>query len=104
MKTINIVKGLQLKEVGNKIVLTFKGDIVSKWDNTPLNEYALIASAEQFKHTTTKKYFKEAYASQVGGMGSMRELFLWCKDDTNWEYKKAISILIDEFNPRFVEI
>ena len=104
MKTINIVKGLQLKEVGTKIQLTFKGDIVSRWENTPLNEYSLIASAENFKATTIKKYFKDAYATQIGGMGDIKELFLWCKDDSNYEYRKSISILIDCFNPRFVEL
>jgi len=106
MKNINIAKGLQLKinEDGTKIQLRYKHALISEWDNIPLNEYSLVESARQFKESTIKKYFKDMVSYEIGGMGDIKELFLWCKDDSDWEYRKSISIMIDSFNPRFVEV
>jgi len=101
---VNIVKGLQLKEDADYIYLIFRGDIVNKWQNVALNKYSLISSSEMLKKSTIKKYFKECYTSQIGGNSDIKELFLWCKEDTNCEYKKSISIMIDRYNPRFIEI
>jgi len=105
MKTVNIAKGLQLKEVGSKINLLLKSEIVHTWENTPLNELSLYAAACNFKKYVTKKYFKEAYAWQVANCnGDIIDLVLYCKEDTGWKYNKTVSILIDSFNARFVEI
>ena len=96
MKTINIVKGLQLKtnEDETKIQLRYKHALISEWDNIPLNEYGLSDSAIFFKNHTTKKIFKEAVSYEVGGDEGIKHLYIICKDDSDWTYKKSISILL----------
>jgi len=103
---INIAKGLSLKTNRDetKIQLLLNKEVVKEWDYSDLSLYRLKGSAYKMKETITTKYFKEAQSTQVGGFDNLRHLFLWCKDDTNWEYKKSISILFDDNNNRFVEI
>ena len=104
MKTI--YKQLKLN---NKNQVTFNKDIIFTYAvNNILDEYSMdvnLAAVKRHLDVSTKKYIKEAYASQVTiDNDTLANIELHCKDDSGWKYKKTITFLLDTYSNRIIQL
>ena len=104
MKAIYIAKGLSLKSNKDKIVLSYKDSVIHSWENNYMNELTLQSSANKLKKSVIKSQFTNMEEYTIGGNNDVKTIFLICKEDNGYKYKRSVSILIDSFSPRFVEI